>query len=322
MKRCPTCQRTYSDETLRFCLEDGTPLVSEAALNSAATLLLDSSSTEPPPTEILPPDSAQTVRAYDMDETERRRLPAPTAKQQARPTINEFQNVAANTSPKQRSTMSVVAITVIATILLLGLGGLGAWLILKDKNSSTSGGSSNITSSNSNPGSNSSNVSRPPVIVSTPNATPYATPMQTATPYATPSATPTTDTSSARREVMSALNGWVETMRAGNLDAHMAYYADTLHTYYLQSNVSSSRVRAFIAPAFSKYTSFDVRLSNVQIDVDPSGDKATATFDKTFTFSGDGTYSGSGLNRFWFEKFGSRWLITGEKDLKTYYINK
>jgi len=102
----------------------------------------------------------------------------------------------------------------------------------------------------------------------------------------------------------------------------MAYYASTLHTYYLQSNVSSSRVRAFIAPAFSKYTSFDVRLTNVQIDVDPSGEKATATFDKTFTFSGNGTYSGSGLNRFWFEKFGSRWLITGEKDLKTYYINK
>ncbi|HKC63040.1 MAG TPA: nuclear transport factor 2 family protein [Pyrinomonadaceae bacterium] len=321
MKRCPTCQRTYADDTLRFCLEDGTPLVSDSALSSDATLLLDSASTEPPPTEILPLDSAPTVRAYDMDATERRRQPAPTAKQQARPTINEFQNVAATTTQKPRSTASVVAITIVATILLLGLGGLGAWLILKDKNSSASGVNSNIVVSNSNPGSNSSNTNRPPVIVSTPNATPFATPAQTATPYSTPSATPT-DTSTARREVMNALNGWVETMRAGNLDAHMAYYANTLHTYYLQSNVSSSRVRSYIAPAFSKYTSFDVRLSNVQIDVDPSGEKAEATFDKTFTFSGSSTYSGSGLNRFWFEKFGNRWLITGEKDLKTYYINK
>ena len=31
MKRCPTCSRTYTDETLRFCLEDGTPLAAEAA---------------------------------------------------------------------------------------------------------------------------------------------------------------------------------------------------------------------------------------------------------------------------------------------------
>jgi|SRR5947209_345651 len=321
MKRCPTCQRTYSDNTLRFCLEDGTPLVSDSALSSDATLLMDSSSNEPPPTEILPLDSAPTVRAYDMDATERRRQPAPTAKQQARPTINEFQNSASPLAPKQRSTSSVVAVTVIGTILLLGLGGLGAWLILKDRSNSASGINSNVLVSNNNPGSNSSNTNRPPVIVSTPNATPNATPSQTATPYATPSSTPT-DTSTARREVMNALNGWVETMRAGNLDAHMAYYAGTLHTYYLQSNVSSIRVRAYIAPAFAKYTSFDVRLTNVQIDVDPSGDKATATFDKTFTFSGDSTYSGSGLNRFWFEKFGSRWLITGEKDLKTYYINK
>src|SRR5947209_12525261 len=321
MKRCPTCQRNYSDDTLRFCLEDGTPLVSEASFSSDATLLLDSSSAEPPPTEILPLDSAPTVRAYDIDATERRRQPAPTAKQQARPTINEFQNVAARLAPKGRTTSSVVAITVVATILLLGLGGLGAWLILKDRNGSVSVGNPNIPTSNSYPGSNGSNTNKPPVIVSTPNATPT----QTATPYATPSATPTptnADTSAARREVMNALNGWVETMRAGNLDAHMAYYAGTLHTYYLQSNVSSIRVRAYIAPAFAKYTSFDVRLTNVQIDVDPSGDKATATFDKTFTFSGDSTYSGSGLNRFWFEKFGSRWLITGEKDLKTYYINK
>jgi hypothetical protein len=44
MKRCPTCQRTYTDETLRFCLEDGTTLLSGTATSTpsdplAATLL-------------------------------------------------------------------------------------------------------------------------------------------------------------------------------------------------------------------------------------------------------------------------------------------
>ena len=32
MKRCPTCNRTYTDESLLFCADDGTQLVSEAAL--------------------------------------------------------------------------------------------------------------------------------------------------------------------------------------------------------------------------------------------------------------------------------------------------
>ncbi|MFN2515251.1 MAG: hypothetical protein ABR556_03465 [Pyrinomonadaceae bacterium] len=31
MKSCPTCNRTYTDGSLNFCLEDGTPLVTEAA---------------------------------------------------------------------------------------------------------------------------------------------------------------------------------------------------------------------------------------------------------------------------------------------------
>jgi len=30
MKRCPTCNRSFEDDTLSFCLEDGTPLVTEA----------------------------------------------------------------------------------------------------------------------------------------------------------------------------------------------------------------------------------------------------------------------------------------------------
>lgn len=31
MKRCPTCNRTYTDESLLFCADDGTQLISEAA---------------------------------------------------------------------------------------------------------------------------------------------------------------------------------------------------------------------------------------------------------------------------------------------------
>ena len=43
IKRCPTCNRTYSDENISFCLADGALLSAPLA------------KTEPPPTEMLPP---------------------------------------------------------------------------------------------------------------------------------------------------------------------------------------------------------------------------------------------------------------------------
>src|SRR6267378_3902647 len=55
MKRCPNCNRTYTDEALNFCLEDGTPLVSMAAERNE-TLRYDAPrGTNPPPTELYRP---------------------------------------------------------------------------------------------------------------------------------------------------------------------------------------------------------------------------------------------------------------------------
>jgi hypothetical protein len=316
MKLCPTCRRRYADETLNFCLEDGAPLVTERAPSLDETLTLDAG--EPPPTEILDPALAPTINAYKTP---------PTAHQQARPTVNEFQNAAAHAAaaPTRRNTTSVVALTAAATILLLGLGGLGAWLLLKDNG----GGNTNIANIRPDP-SPGKNVN------SLPGNTPEArggnmntqpgvipTPTSSATPSSTPQPTPqATDTGAARREVAAALEGWRRTMINPDVGAHMSYYAPTLHTYYNARNVDADRVRSNVARAFQSYSTFDVRITNLQIEVDTSGETAVATFDKTFEFtSAEKRYAGSGLNKFWFEKIGGRWLITGEKDLKTYYVN-
>lgn len=53
MKTCPKCKRTYKDESLRFCLEDGSPLFS--AHDSDA-----------PPTEIIPPRGGPTLKSPDI----------------------------------------------------------------------------------------------------------------------------------------------------------------------------------------------------------------------------------------------------------------
>src|SRR5438128_8819414 len=67
MKKCPTCNRTYSDDTLRFCLEDGSSL--SAAYDPQTTQRMparhggDSQSTE---ILLHPEKAAETVesRAY------------------------------------------------------------------------------------------------------------------------------------------------------------------------------------------------------------------------------------------------------------------
>ena len=50
MKRCPKCHRAYEDETLRFCLEDGSPL-------------FDARDSEAPATEILPARGTPTLKS-------------------------------------------------------------------------------------------------------------------------------------------------------------------------------------------------------------------------------------------------------------------
>lgn len=72
MKRCPSCHRTYEDDTLAFCLEDGSALVGESssASDQPATIIMndpritipgqqETASSSPPP--VAPP---QTPRQY------------------------------------------------------------------------------------------------------------------------------------------------------------------------------------------------------------------------------------------------------------------
>jgi hypothetical protein len=61
MKRCPSCDRTYTDVSLNFCLEDGTPLVASMPAPSDPNATVRYSppreTAEPPPTEIYRPES-------------------------------------------------------------------------------------------------------------------------------------------------------------------------------------------------------------------------------------------------------------------------
>jgi ketosteroid isomerase-like protein len=58
MKRCPTCNRTFTDTNLSFCIDDGTPLAPVAAAEDETTTVSPSSGHakgDPPPQEAYQP---------------------------------------------------------------------------------------------------------------------------------------------------------------------------------------------------------------------------------------------------------------------------
>ena len=53
MKRCPTCKRAFEDDSLAYCLDDGSPLVTETRPDSEPTLVSPAAppAAQPPPTQ-------------------------------------------------------------------------------------------------------------------------------------------------------------------------------------------------------------------------------------------------------------------------------
>jgi ketosteroid isomerase-like protein len=320
MKRCPTCNRTYTDDTLRFCLQDGAALVRDSQGGGVipdpeATLVSEfrhgPRGEEPPPTEVLGPRGAQTIATPP---------PAQTSPPYARHTETDDRRESAPVA-KSRNTVLVVVVSVAVTILLLSVGALGVFLYLKKSDDSGQARTGNTednrpannvnSQGNNTPNGNTPNVNKPNANGNT-RATPTPTPSPTAAPV---------DTSAVAGQVTSTLNGWASATTARDIDAHMNYYAETLDTYYNAKNISSARVRTDRARAFNTYSSMDVQLSNIRVTPDPTGQRATVTFDKTWTFDGDKHSNGSVQQLVTLSKQGGRWRITGEKDLQVYYVN-
>lgn len=157
MKRCPTCQKLYADESLNFCLDDGAPLLAEATTgssrDSAATLVLSEGlpSIDPlAPTQVSVPRGAPTELMPDPSGTAREvpRNTAPDAYVSAQP-------------PKERSHMLTAGVTAIA-ILLLVLVGIGIALLMRGQenesadNSRGANNTANVANGNSSPAANTS----------------------------------------------------------------------------------------------------------------------------------------------------------------------
>src|ERR1044071_4224788 len=62
MRRCPQCHRTYVDDTLRFCLDDGATLVTAFQADTSGQGGPATHRIDPPPTQVLPSTPQATKR--------------------------------------------------------------------------------------------------------------------------------------------------------------------------------------------------------------------------------------------------------------------
>jgi hypothetical protein len=114
MKHCPTCNRTYTDLSLNFCLEDGTPLKTDApgGPDPNATLRYPSprDTAEPPPTEIYrPAPSTATPRPTPAPPP-----PPPPPQQQWSPTPTQ--------APRRKSNAVWWILGGVAALVVIGVG--------------------------------------------------------------------------------------------------------------------------------------------------------------------------------------------------------
>ena len=139
MKSCPTCNKTFTDPNLSFCLDDGTPLVLVAESADETTVVSPSSGSrpsDPSPTEVYTPRDWQ---APDYQPPGFQVAPG---------------------EPRKRKTWPwVVGILAVLVISLIGLGIVAAMLVPNMMRAASNRNSANANvelSSNSNSNLNSS----------------------------------------------------------------------------------------------------------------------------------------------------------------------
>ncbi|MGH9946273.1 MAG: hypothetical protein ACRD6X_03645 [Pyrinomonadaceae bacterium] len=286
MKYCPTCRSQYTDDSLRFCLQDGSLLVERLGSDTPTV-------------------------AFNETPT----VAASRAKSKVAAWRDEDRKNISGAQPKERRTGIAVPIAATAAIMLLlfSVVAVGIWIyatrVRTDAPENKDGNASNT---------NAALQGNAASYLPTPSPTASASPKATVSPTLASPPPPNTDLEAARREVTQTISGWKSMAEAKNLNAYMANYSDTVD-YYNRRGARRMAVMSDKARAFRIYDSIRIALSNMNVSVDESGSTATAVFDKEWDFSGSRSSSGKVRTQLKLRSENGRWLITGERDLKVYY---
>lgn len=136
MKFCPTCQKHYDEDILRFCTKDGTPLVDENPPNfiEKPSENFDSDENQIEEATVIrrkTPVSAQPTEdlSFDDEADDSERIVIPTTGSQQVRTKETPPTKYAAPPPKKTNTAKVIFLTIVLTLIIL-LGAFGAYYFL------------------------------------------------------------------------------------------------------------------------------------------------------------------------------------------------
>ncbi len=289
MRICPNCRTEYTDDALQFCLQDGTPLVNSSNKTSDYN-------TEPE--TIIAPKRVEPIH-FDP----------PSSFQNNRASWERTEPFVVEREERKSNTAMVAALSVLGTLLAVGLIGAGIWFYSNNQKKVAVVNSNSVTPNRPLNANNANNQNA--------NAN-----LATPTPTATPTPKPTIDPKQAKQindDVKDVVDDWKSASENLDITGNIANYADTVD-YYTAGKVSVAKVHADREKAFSDYDSIEINIDNLRVIPDPTGEKATAIFDKEWKFEGaEKISSGKVQQQLTLDKINGRWLISGEKDLKLYY---
>lgn len=129
------------------------------------------------------------------------------------------------------------------------------------------------------------------------------------------------DRADTKGKVAAAIERWREAGEARDVDLLVRSYADTIN-YYRRRAASKNFVRQDKQRAYLKYDSIKLKVDIIDITINEEGDRADATIDKEWIFRGGGFLAGKVRQDIGLRSIDGQWLITDERDIKVYYVNK
>ena len=287
MKSCPKCSNQYSDPTLSFCLQDGTPLVAQKQ-SSVDTV---SFNLNPVTSEKIFP--TQEIAAAPQFQTEARQ----TYEFRPQPVV----------MPRRKSRAGLIAASILIPIFLIVavIGTAGLVFINSRQHQAEEKKAVDVTDEKIE------KTKATDTSTSYPGIDP-----KSARPDSAESGP--TNVDGVRKEITAIVNAWKDAAENRKASEYSAMYGEKVD-YFDKQGVAQSEVRAEIQKVFDEYNEIDLEITNLEVAVDAAGDAATAVFDKEWSYEAKPKLTeGKAHTKLHFRKVGTAWKIVAEEYLKIY----
>ena len=288
MKSCPKCSNQYSDPTLSFCLQDGTPLVAQKQ------------------------SSVDTVSFSVNPVTSEKIFPT-----QEFPAAPQFQTEAPQTYgfvpqavaiPRRKSRVGLIAASILIPIFLIiaVVGTVGLVFINSRERQAEEKRVAEVADEKVAATKDSDKMSSDPVNETDKSAKPV------------PAETAPANIEAVRKEITEIVNAWKDAAESRKASEYSGMYGDKVD-YFDKQGIAASEVRTEIQKVFDEYSEIDLEITNVEVAVDAAGDAATAVFDKEWSYEAKPKLTeGKAHTKLHFRKGGTGWKIVAEEYLKIY----